>query len=75
MLAQISSISADGIFWLSIFGFNYLGQFSINLRISCANLGANFRNFPKDPQICMVLKEVMGTYPRISKIRKYANLI
>ena len=41
----------DWFFGVSIFGFNYLRQFSINFRNSCAYIVENFLNFMKYSQI------------------------
>ena len=77
MLAQISSISADWLFGVPIFDFNYIKQFSINFRISCDYLVANFLSFLKHPQLfefAWFCRKLRGLKPRKSEIRKYANL-
>ena len=49
-VAQNGSISADWIFRVANFGFNYLRHFSIDFQNSCAHLTANFLNFWKHPK-------------------------
>jgi len=48
-VAQNGSISAECIFRVANFGFNYLSHFFINFANSCAYLVANFLNFSKHP--------------------------
>ena len=48
-VAQNGSISADGIFRVANFVFNYLRHFFNNFANSCAHLVANFLNFSKHP--------------------------
>ena len=48
-VAQNGSISADWIFRVANFGFDYLSHFFNNFANSCAHLVANFLNFSKHP--------------------------
>ena len=49
-VAQDGSISADWLFRVANFGFNYLRHFFNNFANSCAHLVAIFLNFSKHPQ-------------------------
>ena len=48
-VAQNGSISADWIFRVANFGFDYLSHFCNNFANSCVHLVANFLNFSKHP--------------------------
>ena len=49
-VASNGSISADWVFRVANFGFNYLRHFSVDFQNSCAHLTANFLNFWKHPK-------------------------
>ena len=49
-VASNGSISANWVFRVANFGFNYLRHFSVDFQNSCAHLTANFLNFWKHPK-------------------------
>ena len=72
-VAQNGSISADGIFRVANFGFQYLRHFFNNFANSCAHLVANFLNFSKHPQH-LSFDGFEGSYGQKTKKIRYREI-
>ena len=73
-MAWNGSISADWIFRVANFGFNYLRHFFNNFANYCAHLTVNFLNFWKHPKHFILERFLKGVMDKKHKIQKSENM-